>query len=369
MNLKYLIQVGCEFEDKIFEGLRKATTEIKAQNTVVLSGLNLKDLNSKTTGEIDFLIISLPLMSIIQIEAKNGNNQKNRDHANKQLSRGQEFFWNNCPFQESENWNYTKMMCFGESVEKDICGQCKPFILSANFVESNKTQPVAEKIAEQFKTFWTSEKIRKGKNTIKNTSFSFFTKTKIGKLFILIFSGLDFQHYSFYIRNKIKIASICNSNSSISEQHEAFSSYIKKIQFLLMYMFQREQVFSKTDVANYATHASDKMFALENQTFFWTKHQQTLIDINPKRVIFTSEFGTGKTTLLKAKAKQLGRERYFQDLKNKSKKIETSSGKIFFILFTDRDSLLTQSLKWELKDLKEHLEVHTLTSDFIFNFI
>ena len=142
-------------------------------------------------------------------------------------------------------------------------------------------------------------------------------------------------------------------------------------------MFQREQVLSKTDVANYATQASDKMFAVENQTFFWTKHQKTLIDLNPKRVIFTSEFGTGKTTLLKAKAKQLGRERYFQDLKNKSKqnesalgkekskKIKTSSGKIFFLLFTDRDSLLTQSLKWELKDLKEHLEVLTLTSKLI----
>jgi hypothetical protein len=133
-----------------------------------------------------------------------------------------------------------------------------------------------------------------------------------------------------------------------------------------MYMFQREQVFSKTDVANYATQASDKMFAVENQTFFWTKHQKTLIDANPKRVIFTSEFGTGKTTLLKAKAKQLGWERYLQDLKNKSKKIETSSGKIFFVLFTDEEGLLTQSLKWELKDLKEHLEILTLTSELIF---
>jgi hypothetical protein len=129
-----------------------------------------------------------------------------------------------------------------------------------------------------------------------------------------------------------------------------------------MYMFQREQVFSKTDVANYTTQSSDNMFALENQTFFWTKHQKTLIDLNPKRVIFTSEFGTGKTTLLKAKAKELGRERYFLDLKNKSKKIGTSSGKVFFLLFTGQEGLLTQSLKWELKDLKEHLEILALTS-------
>jgi hypothetical protein len=153
--------------------LRKASQETQALNTVVLSGLNLKDLDSKTTGEIDFLIISLPLRSIIQIEAKNGNNKKNREHAEKQLNRGQEFFWNNCPFPESENWKYTKMMCFGQSVDKDICDQCKPFVLSANFVQSNKTQPISEEIAEQFKTFWKSGKVHKGKNNIKNKSFIF----------------------------------------------------------------------------------------------------------------------------------------------------------------------------------------------------
>ncbi len=130
-------------------------------------------------------------------------------------------------------------------------------------------------------------------------------------------------------------------------------------------MFQREQVFSKTDVANYTTDASEKMFDVDKKTFFGTNHQKTLLDLNPKRVLFTSEFGTGKTTLLKAMAKQLGRERYLQDLKNKSKNIVTSSGKIFFVLFTDQDALLTLSLKWELEGLKEHLEILTLTSELI----
>ncbi len=169
--------------------MQKATQEIKAQNTVVLSGLNLKDLDSKTTGEIDFLIISLPLMSIIQIEAKNGNNKKNREHADKQLSRGLEFFRNNCPFSEPENWNYTKMMCFGQSVEKDICDQCKPFVLSANFVESNKTQAVAKKIAEQFKTFWKSGNVCKGKTYIQNEHFILFLLNKMGNYFFKFLVG------------------------------------------------------------------------------------------------------------------------------------------------------------------------------------
>jgi hypothetical protein len=169
--------------------LRTATTEIKAQNTIVLSGLNLKDLNSKTTGEIDFLIISLPLMSIIQIEAKNGNNKNNREHADKQLSRGQTFFGENFPFPESENWNYTKMMCFGQSVEKDICDQCKPFVLSANFIETNKTLPVAEQISNQLKTFWKSRKVYRG----KYRNLIIYSLKKWSKYFFFIFKLFRFS--------------------------------------------------------------------------------------------------------------------------------------------------------------------------------
>jgi hypothetical protein len=141
--------------------LRKATKDIEAKNTVLLSGLKLKDLDSKTTGEIDFLIISLPLMSIIQIEVKRANTGTSRSGAAKQLNGGLAFFEENFPFPSSENWNYTKMMCFGESVETDICEECKPFVLSANFLESNKTQPVAKPIADQFKTFWKRFQISK----------------------------------------------------------------------------------------------------------------------------------------------------------------------------------------------------------------
>jgi hypothetical protein len=142
--------------------LQKATKDIEAQNTVVLSGLKLKDLDSKTTGEIDFLIISLPLQSVIQIEAKRANTDSTRSSALTQLKRGLAFFEENFPFPPSENWNYTKMMCLGESVEKDICEDCKPFVLSANFIEMNKTQPVNKQIADQFFAFWDSFQVCKG---------------------------------------------------------------------------------------------------------------------------------------------------------------------------------------------------------------
>ncbi len=115
-------------------------------------------------GEIDFIIVSLPLKSIIQVEAKNANTDASKNSAAKQLNRGQEFFANNCSFPSSENWNYTKMMCVGQPVETDICDDCKPFVLSATFFEKDETQSVAEQIADQFKTFWESCKVHKGIN-------------------------------------------------------------------------------------------------------------------------------------------------------------------------------------------------------------
>ncbi len=129
-----------------------------------------------------------------------------------------------------------------------------------------------------------------------------------------------------------------------------------------MYMFQREQTFSKTDVANYTVQTAQRMNVVKNQLFFWTKHQKNVIESNTRRVIFTSEFGTGKTTLLKAKAKHLGWERHLQYLKDKSQKTESCPGKVFLVVFVGQDALLTQSLISEMEDLQEHIQVVSLTS-------
>ena len=125
----------------------------KFQNAVVLSGLMLKDWNLKTLGEFDFIVISSAFKSIIQIEAKRGNNPKNRTHAEIQLNRGQEFFKENFPFPSSENWTYIKMMCFGELVNKEVCQNCKPFILGSDFIENKTTKSISDKIGQQFLSF------------------------------------------------------------------------------------------------------------------------------------------------------------------------------------------------------------------------
>jgi hypothetical protein len=125
----------------------------KFQNAVVLSGLMLKDSSLKTLGEFDFIVISSAFKSIIQIEAKRGNNPKNREHAETQLNRGQAFFEENFPFPSSENWTYIKMMCFGELVNKEVCQNCKPFILGSDFIENKNTKSISDNIGQQFLSF------------------------------------------------------------------------------------------------------------------------------------------------------------------------------------------------------------------------
>ena len=125
----------------------------KFQNAVVLSGLMLKDSSLKTLGEFDFIVISSAFKSIIQIEAKRGNNPKNREHAETQLNRGQAFFEENFPFPSSENWTYIKMMCFGELVNKEVCQNCKQFILGSDFIENKTTKSISDKIGQQFLSF------------------------------------------------------------------------------------------------------------------------------------------------------------------------------------------------------------------------
>ena len=166
ITIIFSIKVGSEFEDEIFEGLQRALRESK--KIVVLSGLTLKDYNLMKLGEFDFIIISSALQSIIQIEAKKGNNKKNKEDAETQLKRGQSFFEENFPFPKSENWKYVKMMCFGESVEKDVCENCKPFILGSNLIKENTIQSVREEIADQFLLFLNTffDGYLKGKITI-----------------------------------------------------------------------------------------------------------------------------------------------------------------------------------------------------------
>jgi hypothetical protein len=177
-------------------------------------------------------------------------------------------------------------------------------------------------------------------------------------------------------------------------------------------MFQHDQVFTRNAVAKQSLEACDKIFQKQiwfdtiegnknlSETFFWTKQQKGLFEKDSKRVLFTSNYGTGKTLVMWAKAMQLGRKRqlfYFSKkqaekgnlinsretyleaaemqlgnqelfyLKNQTNRANLiDPGKTFIILFTKPDALLFHSVHQEFKDLKNHVEVVCLQGQLLY---
>jgi hypothetical protein len=167
-------------------------------------------------------------------------------------------------------------------------------------------------------------------------------------------------------------------------------------------MFQHDQLFTKTAVAKKSVEACANIFYEKDlfnpsqknkqrrEKFFWTKNQRELIEGDPKRVLFTSNYGTGKTLVMRAKALHLGEKRQFffvsktkDDEKNQlgcsqfflvensamqTKQKESLNlnlknqafidpGKTFIILFTKPDAHLFESIHQEFKELKDHVQV------------
>jgi hypothetical protein len=163
-------------------------------------------------------------------------------------------------------------------------------------------------------------------------------------------------------------------------------------------MFQHDQVFTRMAVTKQSVGASENIFQKEilfdgskdslqkRKKFFWTKHQRELIEKDHKRVLFTSNYGTGKTLVMKAKAMQLCKKRqlffaskkeadqenqiglinFFKQMipgsKEPSKNQNTipsliDPGKTFIILFTKPDALLFHSIHQEFEELKDHVQV------------
>ena len=93
------------------------------------------------------------------------------------------------------------------------------------------------------------------------------------------------------------------------------------------------------DLLKYTDDKTEKISSLEKK-IFWTSAQFSILnDKSKKRVILMSDFGTGKTTLIKTKAKQLLME----------------GKEVIFISFEDSetngDSLLFMALRSEFGNL------------------
>ena len=70
-------------------------------------------------------------------------------------------------------------------------------------------------------------------------------------------------------------------------------------------MHLQKQVVTPTDLANYTMNNADEMPVTRYQSILLTKKQLPIVRSQAKRLIFQSDYGTGKTVLLRAQAQRL----------------------------------------------------------------
>ena len=77
-------------------------------------------------------------------------------------------------------------------------------------------------------------------------------------------------------------------------------TYVDIIKYLLHQMFRQEMCITDANLTQYTEEKIKKIEAI-----FLSRHQFNVMHLTTKKVAFTSFYGTGKTTLLKLKAKQI----------------------------------------------------------------
>jgi DNA replication protein DnaC len=220
------------------------------------------------------------LKTIFQIEVKKTNARKTRNSAKEQLQKGQKLFKTRIPFPKEENWQHVKYLFFALNEKKEVfiaadppfCCRCQPYILGP---------------ATDFSVWW-------GQMT----------------------------------------ANLSHLHSQTSSTPLNRDIYKQAIQVLTHQMYIQQDCITNQNLLDYTEEKIEKISTPE-KLIFWSKTQFPLLhDSRKKRIVFTSHFGTGKTVLLRAKAKQL---------------IEKGE-KIVFIFFGSSDSysLLRNTLQDEL---------------------
>ena len=99
-------------------------------------------------------------------------------------------------------------------------------------------------------------------------------------------------------------------------------------------MHQSKQIIAPTDVSLYTTKKGDSMISKAEEVFFLTKEQVALKTSQLMRVIMTSDYGTGKTTLMKSVIKDL-----------RTPAVAPNRGKIFIVVPLSDSSMLYQSFE------------------------
>ena len=148
-------------------------------------------------------------------------------------------------------------------------------------------------------------------------------------------------------------------------------TYLNILKFLLYNMFKQECGATTEQLIKETRKTSEAMTTMDN-IFFWSRDQLKVIKAtkDAKRVAFTSEFGTGKTCLLKAKANEIveavKRRKYIEGGKEAKKpnpkkeaKSSNQSIEIVFVIFegANIDSNLKLSIEKEFQKFSTFVKV------------
>lgn len=290
---------GSQVEESVFNQLGAALRKLNTKDTMVFNGWNVK---AAVNCEFDFFIASEPLRAIFQIEVKRKYTQKVKEKALQQLEKGFKLFLSKIPFRNKDNWKYVKVMYFDQNEENNefhsqdvgYCYNCQSHILGPY---------------TNFEVWW--------------------------------------EQMTENLANK---DNVCQQNED--DQSQSRTIYLQIIQYLFCQLYLQSEKITKQDILN-KTLQNIKSTSTPEKLFFWSRIQFSLLtDVTKTRVAFISEYGTGKTILLKEKAKQLLKQ---DDEENTKKKV------IFiFIKDTVKETKLQHLYKQDLQDA--NVKFHDITT-------
>jgi hypothetical protein len=219
----------------------------------------------KAQKEFDFLIVSQPSQTIIHIEVKRTCTKNDLDKAKKQLKNGLKMFQETIPFPEKVNWKYIRVMYFA-------------FAQRGGNIKTNKEEPNSSDPPTGDKPF--ENKCLKCKN------FIIGPKTDL---------NLWWNELIYFVPQE----------TTAQFQVHPDDTYLNIVRFLLHQMYKQQDCSTTGQLVQLTTQTSDKICS-PNTIMFWSKEQyKTFKDFKDKKVALTSGFGTGKTVLIRAKAKEL----------------------------------------------------------------
>ena len=259
-------------EEKLYNNLRGCLENQNVKNTVVISGWEDNGGKNRVQKEFDFVVVSQPSQTIIHIEVKQTNSEERIKDAAKQLETGLKMFQEMIPFPEKESWKYVQVMYF----------------------------EFEEEISQEVKINKKEEKEQSSKHRKSKTYVEFQNKFKCSKC----------QKFIIGPKTDLKkwwkeIGECTPQDTTKPIQEHSRETYLNVLRFLLHQMYAQKDCATTSQLVGLTHQISDKI-CNPDKIMFWSKEQyKTLKDFKDKKVALTSGFGTGKTILLRAKAKEM----------------------------------------------------------------